>query len=273
MADILLTGAGGYLGSAVAAALDAAGADWAPLGTRLEAITPGSLSAHCVIHCAGALRARPERLQHDNVQGTAHLLAGLRDRPRVLFASSRSVYGAEAGLLCAETHTPTPRDDYGRSKFAAEQLLRASGLPVLCCRLATLFGPAPRGHCPALPNLAWQRWQHGEAVHLVPDDFEVDYLAVSDAARLLVALATTPWPCDAVNLPGPVRSVHTLMRALAGVARTQGLKAELAYDHAGSAVWPRLDGRRLQQWLPAFRHSSDAEVGRAWLQAGGNASC
>lgn len=272
MATILLTGASGYLGSAVAAALDAADAEWAPLGTRLEGIAPGSLSVDCVIHCAGALRAQPERLEHDNVQGTARLLAGLRGRPRVLFASSRSVYGAEAGQACSEADACAPRDDYGRSKFAAETLLRASGLPVLCCRLATLFGPAPRGHCPALPNLAWQRWQLGQAVQLVHEDFEVDYLAVHDAARLLVALAAAPWPADALNLPGPARGLHALMQALADAARTRGQQAGITHDHAGAARWPRLDGRRLRQWLPDFRHTSDAEVGRTWPLADRHAS-
>ncbi len=108
---ILLTGERGYLGSAVAAALEAAGLAWAPLGTRLEQIEPGSLQADAVIHCAGALRHQAERLQRDNVEGTEKLLAGLRGNARVLFASSRSVYGAAAGAVCREADAPRPRDD------------------------------------------------------------------------------------------------------------------------------------------------------------------
>lgn len=264
---ILLTGERGYLGSAVAAALDAAGLVWQPLATRLEHIEPGSLQADVVIHCAGALRHRADRLQRDNVEGTARLLAGLRGEGRVLFASSRSVYGAGAGALCRETDAPQPRDDYGRSKHAAEQLLLASGRPVLCSRLTTLFGTAPRGDCPALPNVALRRWLHGEVVQLVGDDFEVDYLAVTDAARALVQLSQRAWGDSVLNLPGPARGLHALMRDMASAAHAQGLDAELRFDHPGGASWPRLDGGRLQQWLPGFDYTPDGEIAAAWLRA------
>jgi len=266
MAAVLLTGANGYLGSAVAAELTRQRIAWSPLAGRLQDIPAASLAPDCVIHCAGALRHQAERLQHDNVLGTARLLAGLRTPARIVFASSRSVYGAPAGALCAESDEPAPRDDYGRSKYAAEQLLRDSGLPTLCSRLSTLFGAAPRGDCPALPNLALRRWQRGEPVQLVAGDFEVDYLAVGDAARLLVALAQQPqWPADVLNLPGPQRGLHALMQQLAGAARQQDLPAALHHDHPGAGVWPRLDGARLRAWLPDFRFSSDADVAAAFL--------
>ncbi len=268
---ILLTGERGYLGSAVAAALDAAGLAWAPLGRRLAQIAPGSLPADAVIHCAGALRHQADRLQQDNVDGTAQLLAGLRGNGRVLFASSRSVYGAAPGALCRETDVPQPRDDYGRSKHAAEQLLQASGRPVLCCRLATLFGAAPRGQCPALPNLALQRWLQGEAVQLVAEDFDVDYLAVTDAARALVQLVQQPWPDSLLNVPGPRRSLHALMQDMAGVARAQGLDARLGFDHPGGASWPLLDGERLRQWLPQLRYTPDPDIAAAWLRTAARA--
>jgi nucleoside-diphosphate-sugar epimerase len=268
VATVLLTGAHGYLGSAVAAALDAARIDWAALRPRLEDIAPGSLRAQCVIHCAGALRHQGERLQRDNVQGTLRLLDGLRGGgARVLYASSRSVYGAAPGALCDETMAPSPNDDYGRSKWAAEEALRASGHAVLCCRLATLWGAAPRGDSPALPNLALRRWRDGEAMSLVAQDFEVDYLAVADAARALVLLASQPWPADAtINLPGPRQRLHPLMAALARAARRHGLAATLRHDHTGGARWLLLQGERLRDCLPHFRHSDDEQVATAWLR-------
>lgn len=269
MARVLLTGARGYLGSAVAAALEAAGHDWAPLDTRLAAIAPASLEADCVIHCAGALRHQPDRLQADNVDGTRHLLDGLRGPCRVLLASSRSVYGAAPGQDCDETSAPDPRDDYGRSKHAAEQLLLASGRPVLCGRLGTLFGRAPRGDCPCLPNVALRRWRQGEPVRLVAQDLAVDYLAVGDAARLLVQLSQRPWPAPVLNLPGPRRSLHALMETLAGAARRHGLAAVLTHDHPGAPAWPLLRSERLEQWLPDFRHAGADKVASAWLEGDG----
>lgn len=267
MATVLLTGARGYLGSAVAAELAARGIAWAPLAGRLQAVQPVSLDAPVVIHCAGALRHQPQRWLADNVAATQHLLAGLRVPARLVFASSRSVYGAAPGQRCSEDIPPAPLDGYGASKFAAEQALCGSGHAVLCCRLPTLFGAAPAGDCPSLPNAVLRRWLAGETVHLVPQDIEVDYLAVGDAARLLVALALRPaWPADAINLPGPARGLHTLMRAMAGAAAAQGLPAGLAFDHPAAAAWPLLDGKRLRAWLPEYRPSDDAEVAATWLQ-------
>lgn len=266
MVRLLLTGERGYLGSAVAARLSALGLPWAPVPGRLDLLAPASLEADLAIHCAGALRHQPERLARDNVQASARLAAALPASARIVFASSRSVYGAPPGTWCRETDALEPTDDYGRSKLAAEAALRASGRPVLCVRLSTLFGAAPAGDCPSLPNQSLRRWRAGETVHLLADDMPVDYLAVQDAAARLVDLALLPqWPTDALNLPGPVRGLHALMQALATAARGAGLAAPLAFDHPGAARWPGQDGSRLAGWLPGARYSADEDVAADWL--------
>lgn len=273
MAACLLTGERGYLGSAVAAELRAQGLAWTAVPGRIEQLAPGSLAAMTqpgtpitLIHCAGALRHQPERLQRDNVQASAALAAALPPDARVLFASSRSVYGAPAGHWCHETDATTPVDDYGRSKLAAERALLARAVPGLAVRLSTLFGAAPSGDCPSLPNQALRRWCQHEAVHLLREDMPVDYLAVQDAAVALVALARMPeWPDTAVNLPGPQRGLHVLFEGLAAAARARGLTARIAFDHPGTPRWPGQHGQRLQRWLPGFQYRADGDVAADWL--------
>lgn len=271
MARILLTGARGYLGSAVAARLDALAQDWAPLATRLEQVPPTSLVHSVVIHCAGALRHRPADWQRSNVDGMAHLLAGLRAPARIVLASSRSVYGpASADTRLSESFALAPRDGYGASKLAAEHLLRDSVHVGIRVRLTTLFGHAPQGACLSLPNLAMQSFCAGKAVHLVQRDVEVDYLAVADAAGLLVELALRPLiTAPVINLAGRPRSLHGLMQNVAQVfAETSGAVPCLAYDFGAGPAWPCLDTSLLTRLLPGFELSSDRQTAHGLMAPG-----
>lgn len=271
MARILLTGARGYLGSAVAARLDALAQDWEPLATRLEQVPPSSLAHSVVIHCAGALRHRPGDWQRSNVDGMAHLLAGLREPARVVLASSRSVYGpASAEARLSESFTLAPRDGYGASKLAAENLLRDSVHVGICVRLTAVFGHAPQGACPSLPNQAMQSFCAGRTVRLVQHDVEVDYLAVADAARVLVEIALQPLiTAPVINLAGRPRSLHGLIQTLAQVyAETSGAVPSLAYDFAAVQGWPCLDTGLLARLLPGFELSSDRQTARHLIPPG-----
>lgn len=266
---LLLTGAGGYLGSAVAARLDALDVGWEPLRCRLGEIAPASLANERVIHCAGALRHRPWDWQGSNVEGMVRLLAGLQAPARIVFASSRSVYGgpspAAAGISLAawkETDATQPADGYGQSKLAAEALLRGSTHAGTCLRLSTLFGPAPRGACPSLPNVARDHFLRGERVQLVAEDIRVDYLAVADAARVLVELALRDDIADPViNLAGPARGLHGLIAAMA--AGFEGA-ARIEFEHPPGPVWPCLDTGLLSKRLPGFVATPDGRVAHEW---------
>lgn len=262
---ILLTGPSGYLGSAVAQRLDALQLRWQALPTRLEDIEPASLPHQVVIHCAGALRNRPNDWQISNVQGMARLLNGLRNVSRVIFASSRSVYGPSNADSHLEESFPTaPRDGYGLSKLAAEKILHASRHVGVCARMTTLFGFAPRCNTMALPNRAAQLFRDGKSVQLVRKDIQIDYLAVSDAARLLVDLAVrTEVDSYCINLAGPVRSLHQLIekfaRASADVYAQQPL---IDFDYSGANESVFLDTRKLSHLFPGYAPTPDSEVAR-----------
>src|SRR5204862_968555 len=94
-----------------------------------------------------------------NVRGTAVLLevAARANRPRVLFASSSSVYGERSDGPFRETDpVERPVSPYAATKRAGELLAHtfhhAFGLSVTCARIFTAYGPRQR------PDLAVRKF-------------------------------------------------------------------------------------------------------------------
>ncbi len=155
-ACIALTGASGFIGSALARSLNERGLPVRALvrnpaciahADDLE-IVEGSLEdsdslrrlvdgADVVIHCAGAIKARSSKeFQAINALGTERLAAAVaeaRSRPRVLLVSS----------LAAREPSLSP---YAASKHAAEDVMarQGSGLEYCVVRPPAVYGPGDR---------------------------------------------------------------------------------------------------------------------------------
>ncbi len=77
-----------------------------------------------VVHAAGD--PRPDRAEAVNYQGTRNLCKGLENNPprELVFISSVQVYGKENGENYDESTPITPKTEYGKSKYNAEQFLK-----------------------------------------------------------------------------------------------------------------------------------------------------
>ncbi|HEY3941019.1 MAG TPA: NAD-dependent epimerase/dehydratase family protein [Acidimicrobiales bacterium] len=130
---------------------------------RTAELEPMLAGADVVFHQAGQPGVRKSwstgfvDYSTHNIVGTQRLLeAARRVRcPRVVYASSSSVYGNAPAYPTSEASLPHPHSPYGVTKLAAEHLcsLYAAnwGLPTVSLRYFTVYGPRQR------PDMAFRR--------------------------------------------------------------------------------------------------------------------
>ncbi len=171
--------------------------------TALRGWGDGS-SADALIHLAAKAGVRPSvadpvTYADVNVGGTARLLAWARDRgiPRVLFASSSSVYGGNTKIPFSEDDpVDHPVSPYAATKKAGELLCHTFchlyGMNIASLRFFTVYGPRQR------PEMAIHKFTRllfeGKAIGVYGDgSSRRDYTYVDDVVKgVLGALGAPP---------------------------------------------------------------------------------
>lgn len=131
-----------------------------------------------------------------NVVATERVLSAARatDVPRVVYASSSSVYGQQIAFPVTERALPRPYSPYGVSKLAGEHLCVAYadnfGLSTVSLRLFTVYGPRQR------PDMAFTRFIRaalsGDVLTVNGSGDQVrDFTFVEDVVDAFVAAATS----------------------------------------------------------------------------------
>lgn len=124
-------------------------------------------------------------------------LAGI---PRVVFASSKAVYGEIRGRHGPPTYEPLPEDYpgppdllYGIGKLAAEQVgfyyAEHCGLEFAALRFSSTYGPLKRGASAANPSGIIFAAAAGQVVRVPADDERDDYVYNKDVAEGIVRAA------------------------------------------------------------------------------------
>lgn len=199
--DVLVTGANGFVASAVCAQLMRSG--YRVFGLSKQAVSkieglsgyyqqdiaqsfrlPRSFDA--VVHLAAYNITHIGDTQSScynqvNVQGTRHVLEGIAAR-NFIYVSTIKVYKQE-GKALTETSVVAPQGAYEKSKWEAEEICRSSfkGDRLILLRVANILGvgQAPKAVLPVF----FQKAFRGETLEIsVPADTRMQFVALEDAA-------------------------------------------------------------------------------------------
>ena len=225
--NFLITGAAGFLGSALANQLalechqvrgldDLSTGDPQSLNPDVH-FTRGDVNdrpklwtllqdVDCVYHLAARVSV-PESIIYPrdynavNVGGTVALMEAMRDVGvrRVVLISSGAVYGEDQQQPLKETAIPNPRSPYAVSKLAAEYYVRTIGdlwgIETVSLRVFNAYGPGqhlPPSHPPVVLNMLRQALRGGTVVVHGDGGQTRDYVYVDDVVSAMIAAATAP---------------------------------------------------------------------------------
>src|SRR3972149_4482449 len=225
--NFMITGAAGFLGSALANRLAREGHQVRGIDD-LSTGDPQSLSpdvlftrgdvndrpklwtllqdVDCVYHLAARVLVAesilyPREYSAVNVGGTVSLMEAMRDVGvrRVVFISSGAVYGDQGEQPLREDAPLNPHSPYAVSKLSADYYVRTIGdlwsIETMCLRVFNAYGPGqhlPASHPPVIPNFLRQAVRGGTLVMHSDGRQTRDYVFVDDVVNAMVAAATAP---------------------------------------------------------------------------------
>ncbi|MBI5405405.1 MAG: GDP-mannose 4,6-dehydratase [Candidatus Kerfeldbacteria bacterium] len=221
MKNIFITGGAGFIGSHVAAQALAQGfkvtvfddlsvgrksflpksrslkfikgdiLNTAGLAAAIKRARPDVVIHLAAIHHIPTCERYPERTMRVNIEGTQSVLRAAQGVKRIVFASTGALYQDEDTLR--ETTPKQPRDIYGFTKFACEQLLelhaRRQPTQIVMGRLFNTVGPHETNQH-IIPDILAQLVKGKRTIQLGNMNRYRDYVHVRDVARALLRLAT-----------------------------------------------------------------------------------
>jgi UDP-glucose 4-epimerase len=159
-----------------------------------------------------------------NVVGTYNVLRAAAETgvERVIFTSSREVYGEVDTIPVAEDRMMNPKNAYGASKVAGEVYCRAmlntNGLDVSVLRLANVYGP---GDSDRVIPIWLERARHGQDLELFGGEQVLDLVPVRVVVAALLRAGALTLAGQPVNIgsgqPTTLRTLAERVQTLPGV--------------------------------------------------------
>jgi UDP-glucuronate 4-epimerase len=180
-----------------------------------------------------------QRYVRNNILATQQLLGALEQSPgpRLVYASSSSIYGQAESFPTSEDAVAAPRSPYGLTKLSGEHLCNVyhanHGVDVASLRYFTVFGPRQR------PDMAFNIFcsaaLRDEAINIHGDGYQTrDFTYVADVVRATRATATAAIDAGgAYNVGGGLRA--SLRDVLGTIESLSGrpLRLQFGNEQAG----------------------------------------
>ena len=312
METVLVTGANGFVGQALCDALASSGrrirrtVRVAQPGFR-DAVATGDIGPDtdwsaaledvgCIVHLAARTHVLRETAANPlaeyrltNVAGTERLArsAAARGVRRLVFLSSVKVHGESTGARpYTEDDAPRPEDDYGASKWEAEQALARiaaeTGLQVVVLRPPLVYGPGVKGNFLRLMGLV----ARGVPLPFGAIGNRRSFIYLGNLAHAIVQAIDAPRAAGRTYLAADGEDLST-PELVRGLASALGVKARLvscplmplklaAAIVGRSAEFARLTGslqvdsarlRRELDWRPRYSLSQGLAESARWYHA------
>jgi nucleoside-diphosphate-sugar epimerase len=170
--SVVVTGATGFVGASLVAYLKLLNLSVHPL-SRDGDVKQAMLGAKTVVHLAARVHVMNEasenplhefRLANVKATQTLAMQASLAGVQRFVFVSSVKVNGEQTQPKqpFSEFDVPKPLDDYGLSKYEAEQVLQQvaveTGMEVVIIRPPLVYGPGVKANFAALMHAVMRGW-------------------------------------------------------------------------------------------------------------------
>jgi UDP-glucose 4-epimerase len=262
--QVLVTGAAGFLGAALANTLVAQGHQVIALD-NMSTSSPNELSPNihftrgdvndrpklwtllqdvdCVYHLAARVLV-PESVLYPaeynlvNTGGTVNLMEAVRDAGvrRVVFISSGAIYGNQEAQPLTEEALPNPKSPYAVSKLAAEYYVRTigqqAGIESVCLRVFNAYGPGqqiPPSYTPVIPSFLKQALQKGTIVVHGSGGQTRDYVYVDDVVQAMITAGIAPdIDGEIINVGSGIET--SILDLVSVVSELAGFEPEVIYN-------------------------------------------
>jgi UDP-glucose 4-epimerase len=241
---ILITGAEGLVGSALATELHRRGECVHRLDLRAPSASArgdvrsavdvrGAVAGvRGIVHLAAVSRVvwaehDPDLCWDTNVGGAREVLAAAHDsplRPWVLFASSREVYGEPSELPATEDAPLAPVNVYGKAKVEGERLVSlagGAGLRTAIVRLSNVYG-STRDHVDRVVPALTRAAVLGHPLRIDGRAHTFDFTHIDDVARGLAGII------ELLDRNATLPPIHLLTGRPTTLAELAGTCVELA---------------------------------------------
>lgn len=246
---ILITGSAGLIGTAIRARLAACRVDFkgfdlrdGPLfDTRNSVAMEAALqNVTGIVHLAAVSRvvwaeedpAHAQSVNVDALDSIMRLIRPMSNRPWLIFASSREVYGEQASLPVAEDATLSPVNTYARTKVAGERLVEAAaadGIHTQIVRFSNVYGSTNDHVDRVVPAFA-STAAAGGTLRVDGSKNIFDFTHVDDAADGLFKTVEAMIAGEAMPPLHFVTGTGTTLAELAGLAQKHSLKSVSAQE-------------------------------------------